>query len=312
MLALLGAVWLGLSNGSAGFDAHALASLWGDDSNQTLQIIILDLRLPRVVNAFIVGGLLALAGALIQVLIRNPLGDPYVLGISGGAAFGALLALSLRWPGWWVETGAIAGAVLSAFLLVVLSRGHLADRSSRLLLSGIVMAAGWGGVITLLLALTRQQQLQGMMFWLMGDLQFTSISWGAAAILLLLLFILWFLAPALDLFAQGETLAGSVGVDVVRLHWILFACSSLLTATAVSMAGTIGFVGLIVPHLIRLSGHAGHRQLLPASVFLGGILLLLADSASRTLFAPIQVPVGVMLALVGVPVFLYLLNRSKV
>jgi len=202
--------------------------------------------------------------------------------------------------------------VLSAFLLVALSRGHLSDRSSRLLLSGIVMAAGWGGAITLLLALTRQQQLQGMMFWLMGDLQFSAISWGAAAILLLLLFILWFMAPALDLFAQGESLASSVGVDVVRIHWLLFAFSSILTATAVSLAGTIGFVGLIVPHLIRLSGHAGHRQLLPASVVLGGILLLLADSASRTLFAPIQVPVGVMLALVGVPVFLYLLNRSKV
>lgn len=289
------------------------AEIWtalGSGDNSPAHIIVNELRLPRVINAFVIGGLLAVAGTLVQVLIRNPLGDPYVLGISGGAAFGALISLSLQLP--WTTPGAIAGAVLSVLLLVLMTRGSDADNPVRLLLSGIVMAAGWGALITLVLSLSDSQQLQGMVFWLMGDIRDTAPDYRALLILLVISSFALLLARDLDLYVQGETLARSLGVDTGRLHWIIFGLSSILTATAVTLAGPVGFVGLIVPHLIRLTGNAKHGVLLPAALMLGGTLLVAADTTARSIIAPIQIPVGVMLALIGVPLFLFLLNRTSI
>jgi iron complex transport system permease protein len=272
--------------------------------------IVLQLRLPRALAAFAVGGLLALAGVQMQVLLGNPLADPYVLGISGGAATGALLALLAGGATLAVNGAALGGALSSMVLVFGLAHGRGIWSPTRLLLTGVVVAAGWGAVISFLLAVAPQHNLPGMLFWLMGDLGHAAQPLPALAILALGLLASLPQARNLNLLARGEQQAGVLGVSVVPLRLQLYLLASLLTATAVTIGGSIGFVGLVVPHMLRLLVGSDHRLLLPASVLSGGILLLLADTLARTVIAPQQLPVGVLTALVGVPLFLYLLQRG--
>ncbi|WP_165857560.1 FecCD family ABC transporter permease [Marinobacter sp. JSM 1782161] len=297
-----------------------LALGWGSIAIDPLQVfagdlpdwqstIVMELRLPRAVTAFAVGGMLALAGVLMQVLLRNPLAEPYVLGISGGAAVAALGAITLGLGGWWVSGSAFVGS-LASMLLVFLLGGRMGyGRGDRLLLTGVVIAAGWGACISLLLVLGPDQSLRGMLFWLMGELSRPETPWWALLVLALALAAAWFMAPALDLLARGDEQAAVLGVETRRLRGVCYLTASFLTACAVTLAGPVGFVGLVVPHLMRQWLGAGHRALAPASLLAGGALLMLADTAARSLIAPRQLPVGVLTAAVGVPLFLYLLQR---
>ncbi len=272
--------------------------------------IILELRLPRALAAFAVGGLLALAGAQMQVLLGNPLADPYILGISGGAAIGALLAMLFGAAALGINSSALAGALLSTLLVFGLAHGRGAWSPTRLLLTGVVVAAGWGALISFLLATAPHQNLPGMLFWLMGDLVHADQALPGLLLLAFGLLITLPRARSLNLLARGEQQATVLGVEVKPLRLQLYLTASLMTAAAVTLGGSIGFVGLVVPHMLRLLVGSDHRLLLPAVVLGGGTLLLLADTLARTLLAPQQLPVGVLTAMLGVPLFLYLLQRS--
>ncbi|MCE1238914.1 MAG: iron ABC transporter permease [Azonexaceae bacterium] len=272
--------------------------------------IALQLRLPRAIAAFACGGLLALAGALMQVLLRNPLADPYVLGISGGAGVGAMLAILFGLPLLAVDALAFAGALGATFLVFGLAHGDGSWTQTRLLLTGVIVAAGCGALIALMLAIAEEGKLHGMLFWLMGDLGQTFTWWPALLALAASLLCALPFAREMNLLARGQMQAQALGVAVDRLRLVIYLLASLATAASVTTAGSIGFIGLIVPHLVRLAIGNDQRLLLPASALAGGSLLVFADTAARTLIAPQQLPVGVLTALIGVPVFLFLLSRQ--
>jgi iron complex transport system permease protein len=272
--------------------------------------VVRGLRLPRTLGAFACGGLLALAGALMQVLLRNPLADPYVLGISGGAAVGALTAMLGGLALAFVNLGAFAGAFLATLLVFGLAHGDSSWTRTRLLLTGVIVAAGCGAVVALILSIAPEQQLHGMLYWLMGDAGQIVDARPALAVLVLGLALTLPVARELNLLARGEVLAASLGIAVGRLKRIAYVLASLFTAAAVTTAGSIGFIGLVVPHLVRLAVGNDQRLLLPAAALAGGSLLVLADTLARTIVAPTQLPVGVLTALLGVPVFLFLLGRE--
>ncbi len=273
--------------------------------------LVLDIRLPRSLAAFATGGLLGLAGALMQVLLRNPLADPFILGVSGGAAVGALAAI-LAGLGTWAATGsAFGGALVSMLIVFVLAHGRGSWAPTRLLLTGVVVAAGWGAAVSLLLVLSPNSTLRGMLFWLMGDLAYRAAWRVPLAVLAAALVLALPCARSLNVLARGETRARALGVAVRPLTIGIYLGASLITAVAVVEAGTIGFVGLIVPHMIRLAGGSDHRLVLPGAVLGGGVLLTLADMLARSVTAPRALPVGVVTAAIGVPLFLYLLRHSR-
>lgn len=282
-----------------------------DDDRSTEALILWDLRLPRTLTAFAVGGSLALAGALIQVLLRNPLGDPYVLGVSGGASAAVLAALLAGLPVAWQPGLAFVGAAVSMALVFALGGRDGALGVERLLLTGVVVATGWAALISFALSVAPPAQLPGMLFFLMGDLADAPTPWPAAIALVAGLALALAFARDLNLLTLGELRAATLGVEAGRLRLGLYLLSSLLTAVAVSTAGGIGFVGLVAPHMVRLAGGSDHRWVLPGAVLLGGALLTIADTAARVAVAPRQLPVGVLTALVGVPLFLYLLHRRR-
>jgi iron complex transport system permease protein len=287
--------------------AHALTS--GEPS--LARDVVLQLRLPRALSAFAVGGLLALAGAMLQVLLRNPLADPYVLGVSGGASVLALLAIMAGLPALGVDAAAALGAFTACLLVFALAQGPGGWTPTRLLLTGIVVAAGAGSIVSLLLALSDDTGLRGMVFWLLGDLSRTRRWEWLLALLLLATLAGTVLGRHLNVLARGVTQAASVGMNVRRFQVLLFLASSVLTGAAVSAAGSIGFIGLVTPHIARLALGSDNRLVLPVSALLGGILLMSADLASRVLIAPRQLPVGALTALVGVPLFLLLMSRQR-
>ena len=277
--------------------------------------VIRGLRLPRALAAFACGGLLALAGALMQVLLRNPLADPYVLGISGGAAVGALSAMLAGLALALVNLFAFAGAFAAMLVVFGLAHGDSSWTRTRLLLTGVIVASGCGAVVALIMTIAPEEELRGMLFWLMGDLGHSSNPWSALAVLALGLLVMLPFSRELNLLSRGDTLARALGVSVDRVKLGIYLLASLLTAVAVTTAGSIGFIGLVVPHLVRLAmirlGWGNdQRLLLPAAALFGGSLLLLADTLARTVIAPQQLPVGVLTALLGVPVFLFLLGRQ--
>ncbi|MFP4161389.1 MAG: FecCD family ABC transporter permease, partial [Ectothiorhodospira sp.] len=290
--------------------AQTLATLTGG-GEPLHRALILDLRLPRALAAFATGGLLAVAGALMQVLLRNPLADPYVLGLSGGAAVGALASMLLGMGTVLISGSALAGAMLSTFIVFGLAHGTGSWTPTRLLLTGVVVAAGWGALISFLLAVSPTEELPGMLYWLMGDLSHARKIWPAWAVLVIVVLAAMPLGRSLNVLARGPMQAAALGVAVRPLEWTLYIVAALVTATAVTLAGSVGFVGLIVPHMLRLILGNDQRIILPASALAGGILLTLADTLARTLIAPQQLPVGVITAMLGVPVFLYLLHRSR-
>ena len=311
LLALaLGAFYLALAIGSVSLDAGQLwRALTRSDSGLEREIVW-RLRLPRGMAAFATGALLASGGALMQVLLRNPLADPYVLGISGGAAVAALLVIWAGWGGGWTEAGTFAGALLSMALVFGIARGHGDWTPTRLLLTGVIIAAGWGAVITFILAVAPEAKLRGMLFWMMGDLSAPLAPGTALAVAAVGLAAVLPFARDFNVMARGELTAASLGVNIAALRGTIFVAASLFTAVAVTTAGSIGFVGLVVPHLLRLAGVGDMRVLLPGAALAGGTLVLLADTLARTLIAPQQLPVGVITAFIGVPIFLYLLRRG--
>ena len=275
--------------------------------------IIWELRLPRSLSAFVTGGLLALSGVIMQVLLRNPLADPYILGISGGAAVAALAAILLGLGGAWIANSAFVGAMFSIFIVFGLASGFSGNAqwsATRLLLTGVVVSAGWGALINILLTTSSNNNVQSMLFWLMGDLSQSRVGIGHFLLLLAGLLVCLWLARSLNVLARGELLATSLGVNVSGLKLILYFSASVLTACAVTIAGSVGFVGLVIPHMLRLLGARDHRVLIPCSVLLGGSFLMIADSVARTIVAPQQLPVGVVTAIIGVPTFLFILRRS--
>ncbi|MGC9457256.1 MAG: FecCD family ABC transporter permease [Halothiobacillaceae bacterium] len=275
------------------------------------QAILMELRLPRTLAALAAGGLLGLAGALVQVLTRNPLADPYILGISSGAAVGALVAILLGATALFQNMAAALGAGAAMLLVLGLSRGTSADGGHRLLLTGVVLAAALGAVITLLLSLAPDLQLRGMLFWLMGDLSgATQPGIALAGLLVLTLLVLPF-ATALNLLTRGPMSAAALGVEVGKLRLGAYLVAAGATALAVLTAGTIGFVGLLAPHLARLLVGSDHRLALPGALLVGAMLVSAADLLARTVIAPQQLPAGAILALIGAPLFLYLLNRGR-
>jgi len=305
------AVVLALGLGSVTVPLPEIWQVIQGEGSALNRALLLDLRLPRTLAAFATGGLLAVAGALMQVLLRNPLADPYVLGLSGGAAVGALLAMLAGMGTILISGSAFAGAMLATLLVFGLAHGTGSWTPSRLLLTGVVVAAGWGAVITLMLAITPSYKLPGMLYWLMGDVSYARTPWPALIILVFSVVLIMPLARNLNVLARGPLQAAALGVSVRPLEWTIYLLASLLTATAVTTAGSIGFVGLIVPHMLRLVLGNDQRIILPASALAGGTLLVLADTLARTAIAPEQLPVGVITALLGVPTFLYLLHRSR-
>lgn len=275
--------------------------------HETFQTILLTLRLPRALTAFTAGALLSLSGALIQLLLQNPLADPYVLGVSSGAAFFTLLMMLLGVQGDWLVLGAWAGSLLSAGLVVMLARHHRWQIHT-LLLSGMALAGGFAAGISLILLLSPDTSLHSMLFWLMGDLNDASISLTSFVILIAATLIAYLMAPALNILARGEKEARALGLPVERYRFFIFLLSALCAAAAVTIAGCIGFVGLIVPHFARRIFTCQHRIMLPAAVLCGGTLVVLADTLSRTLFAPVQIPVGIVLAFIGIPIFIGLIR----
>ena len=270
------------------------------------------LRLPRAAAAWTVGALLSLSGCLMQVLLRNPLADPYILGVSGGASFAALLGMTIGVSAAAIPALAWGGALVSILIVFSLARGEGPWSGTRLLLTGVVTASGWAALISLLLTLGPDASLRGMLFWLIGDLSYTQLPAWAAGILALVFLVCMGMARSLNVLAMGETTARLLGEQTRGLLWLVYLLASVLTATAVSIAGNIGFVGLIVPHLMRLVVGSDHRVLFPAAALFGGLFLVLSDTLARTMLAPRQLPVGVVTALLGVPLFLLLLNRARV
>lgn len=282
------------------------------DSNATQSsLIVTELRLPRTLAAFATGALLAQAGALMQVLVRNPLADPYILGVSGGAATAVLIGMLLGFSSSFGLAGlAFIGALVAMFLVFVIAHQKGSWTPTRLLLTGVVVAAGWGAAISLILTLSPASNLHGMLFWLMGDLSYSSSVSFAFSALILGLILSMLISSQLNVLIRGDKLAATLGVNLKKLHIKIYILASLLTAAAVVQAGSIGFVGFIVPHLIRLTGITDHRLLLPTATLGGGILVLVADTAARTVIAPQQLPVGIITALIGIPLFLYLLQKD--
>ena len=270
-------------------------------------VILWQLRLPRLLIAFAVGGLLALAGAWFQVLLGNPLAEPYVLGVAGSASVGAVGSLLLL-PGspWAMSAGAFAGAWLGIVAVLFFSRLG----PGRMLLAGVVLAAFWSALLALLLAFLSQNDLGLAFSWMMGDLSHSDIPLPLLLFLLALALVCGLLlSRSLDALLLGERHAAALGVEVKQLRRRLLLLASAVTAVAVTAAGTIGFVGLVVPHLMRLIFGSLHRLLLPAAALSGGVLLMLADAAARSVVAPAELPVGVLTALLGVPLFLWLLIK---
>ncbi len=300
-----------LAYGSADIGiGEVFAALGGSASEQT-QALVMDLRLPRALTAFAVGGLLAIAGVLMQVLLRNPLAEPYILGTSGGAAVAALTTMMFGFAAWLVDLAAFGGAMGATLLVFAIAHGTGSWAPTRLLLTGVVLAAGFGAVTTLLLALTPEQNLRGMLFWLMGDFSFAYEPMRVLVLLGILTAFGLLGARHLNVLARGELQAAVVGLSVNRFRYLVFAAASLATAISVTTVGVIGFIGLVVPHLVRLVAGSDHRIVIPASALAGGTLLMIADTLARTLLAPRQLPVGALTAAIGVPLFLILMSRVR-
>ncbi len=310
MLLSVGSVFFASATGSVSLEwGEWLSAIQNSDSQQGE--LVWRLRLPRAMAAWAVGAMLAMSGCLMQVLLRNPLADPYVLGVSGGAAFATLLGMVYGAAVIFLPWLALLGALVSVLIVFGLARGTGPWSGTRLLLTGVVTASGWAAMISLILSLSPDNSLRSMLFWLMGDLSYASLPLWSLLVLTICFILTLGLARSLNVLAMGETTARLLGEPTRNLLWLVYLLASVLTATAVSIAGSIGFVGLIVPHLMRMLVGSDHRILIPAATLFGGLFLVLSDTLARTVLSPQQLPVGVITALLGVPLFLLLLNRAK-
>ncbi len=301
-----------LASGSADI---LLTDVWGaltGDAPDNIRRLVLELRMPRALTAFGVGGLLAVSGVLMQVLLRNPLAEPYILGTSGGAAVAALLAMMMGFGAASVDLAAFLGAMGATLLVFSIAQGSGSWTPTRLLLTGVVLAAGFSAATTLLLALSPDQNLRGMLFWLMGDLNYAYAPGRSLWLLAAITAAGLLTARHLNVLARGDLQAAIVGLPVNGFRLFVFAVTALATSVSVTTVGVIGFIGLVVPHLIRIVAGSDHRIVVPASALAGGVLLVIADTLARTLLAPRQLPVGALTAALGVPLFLILMSRYRV
>lgn len=316
LLAVAAALLVSLRAGPADLGWREVVEGLRGTADRATVTIARDLRLPRAVLGGLIGASLALAGTTFQALLRNPLAEPYVLGVAGGAALGAVAAIGAGWAAiapWTLPAGALAGAFAAIALVLRVARGAGQGLDVRaLLLAGVVVGVFCNACLLLLLSLQQGEAFREAVFWMMGSL--TGASWTAAGwaalMLALAAALLYGLARPFDLLAVGEDSARHLGVPVARVRLTAYLCASLLTATAVSVAGAIGFVGLFVPHAARLLWGSGHRRLLPAAALLGAAFLPLADTLARTLVAPAELPLGVITAFVGVPFFVGVMRRQ--
>ena len=317
-LTLLGAtviacLTLGLSAGAVPLPLRDVwAGLWHADAGAAA--IVRDLRAPRVILAFLVGGSLAICGAALQAMIRNPLAEPYLLGLSSGAGLGAVIAIASRAAGAWaVPLAAFAGALGAVALVYRLSlvSGRRLDPHV-LLLSGVVVGSFAGALMSAIMVLSDAPGVRNAFLWLLGG--FGTASWRALAVFTVYaaipLALLFYHARSLDLIALGDEPAHHLGAEVDRIRRLVYLCTALLTAASVATCGIIGFVGLVVPHAVRTMFRPLHRSLLPLVFLMGGCFLVLADVVSRTAVRPLELPVGVITALIGVPLFALLLRRT--
>ncbi len=301
--------------GAVALGAGELVDAVRGRGDSTVVAIVRGLRLPRAIQAALVGAALSASGATFQALLRNPLADPYILGVSGGAAVGAVLAVVIgveAASAWTVPLAAFVGALLAiaVVLRIALMVGRTLD-TRILLLAGVVVAAFFNACILLILTFADVESFRSAIFWMMGSL--AGASWTRAGILAAYLIpalaILMTLARPLNLFAIGEETAAYLGTRVERTKVLAYGTASLMTAAAVALSGVIGFVGLITPHVVRLVWGSDYRFLIPAATLLGAAFLVLTDTLARTVAAPTELPVGVVTALVGVPFFVWLLRR---
>lgn len=314
---LVAGLALGVSLGPAEAGPADLWRVIRGEGEPVNRAILLGIRVPRAVTAALTGAALAVSGAVFQALLRNPLAEPYLLGVSSGAALGAVLALALG--GAWLGPAtlpltALAGALVA--IGVVFRVARVVDRLDTrvLVLAGVVVAAFFSACVMLVLTFASAETTRSALLWTMGSLD--GASWSAAGALaayaLPATAVAWAMGRHLNALSLGEETAAILGTEVERLKRAAYLVASLLAAAAVSVAGVIGFVGLVVPHGVRIAWGADHRGLVPLSFLVGGALLVLADTAARTVAAPVEIPVGVVTALLGVPVFLVLLRRSAI
>lgn len=311
---------LALAVGSVPVSPSQLLATLAGHGDSTARDVIWQLRAPRAVAGFAVGAGLALSGALLQGLLRNPLADPYVLGVSGGAAVAAIGAIALGLSSGLIQLAAVLGAMATLGLLFILARRALFTRdaleseqgTTAVLLTGVMIASFAAALLSLVLSLAPDARLRTMVFWLLGDLA-GATDLRAALIALVAIGVAFAIAQrhaaALNLLVRGDLQAYTQGVRVAHTRRTLVLVAALATGAAVTLAGAVGFVGFVAPHLMRLLFGNDQRFLLPASGLAGGTLVVLADTVARSAFAPLQLPVGVLTALIGVPVFLWLLAR---
>jgi iron complex transport system permease protein len=305
LLALAVTVVAGLMTGSERISIFALT--------EQQRAILFDIRMPRVFLGACVGASLAVAGASLQALLRNPLAEPYLLGVSNGAALGTMLAFVLFESfGFARPVLAFAGAGLATFVVYQMARSRAGMNVERLVLSGVIVTTFLSSIIVLLTSILDAARLRGFTFWLLGDLSQATYSGFYLTLVAAIVgtFILTSQARALNLMMIGERDALDFGVEVGRVRLIIFGLASVLVGTAVAASGSVGYVGLIVPHLIRLAVGSDNRLVVPFSAIAGGIFVVLADTVSRTAIAPRELPVGAITALIGAPVFIYLLRRN--
>ena len=316
LVVLVLALLIGLSIGSSG---SSLTALWNglsrsESSDSVLMTILWKIRLPRVLLAALVGGALSLGGLVFQALLRNPLAEPYILGISGGSAIGAIVGILLGFSQFPGITLTSFGASLATLILILgISAGQSILRKNALLLSGVMVNAFCSAVIMFLVSMTQDTRLHNIIFWLMGDLSLGNLQHTIIlALFLIPCFVVIFMyANTMNLMLMGKDMAQSMGVNIRRANLVLLLVTSLMVSACVSQCGLIGFVGLVIPHLFRLFLGPDHRLLLPACILGGGAYMVLCDLLARAIPQQGELPAGVITALIGAPLFIYLLKRSN-
>lgn len=315
-LLLLIAMILGLSIGSTKGGATVLLDLIrGIDSDDSmLRMIIWQIRLPRVLLGSLVGATLSLGGLVFQALLRNPLAEPYILGISGGSAIGAIIGILMgfsRFPG--VGAMAFLGSLATLLLILAMSSGQTILKKDALLLSGVMINAFCSAIIMFLISLTQDSRLHNIMFWLMGNLAMTDVRqiWILSATLLPCFILIFLYSNKMNLILLGEEMAQSMGINIKRVMIVLLVTTSFMVSGTVAHVGLLGFVGLVIPHLLRIVLGPDHRILVPACALGGGAFMVLCDLLARTLPEQGEMPAGVITAMIGAPLFIYLLKRAK-
>lgn len=284
---------------------------------QEEELIIIKVRLPRIYMAALIGMALASSGAAFQGLLRNPLADPYVLGVSSGGALGAIVAFRLGIDQLFhiptLPMFAFAGSLLTIMVVYNISRFDGKIPTHTLLLAGVIVNSLFSAILMFFISIMGSVQVKSFQFWVMGDLGSTEMSLMLTVSILIFLavVVLYFRSRELNLLSLGEEAASNLGVEVEREKKIIFVVASLIVGASVSACGMIGFVGLIIPHISRMLLGADHRSLIPSSALIGAIFLIVADTVARSLMAPTELPVGVITAICGAPFFIYLLKRSK-